>query len=1000
MYFAAVADRTKLLAVGGAAALPVVQGLVGAAAALSGSLMAAGAGAAAVGVGAGGALAAGVGSVASVAGPAQAALEQATRDQEAYNAAVAEHGRTSRQATAARRALDRTFAGQPGLQRAAGELGALRRDWSELTTPGRRDWFGLRGDVAAVTRRAAPGMARNANGATTATRAAGVRQAQFLAGDFAQDTVAALTREFVHDLPAAERTLENLEVTLGRVALAALPFFGGGVEFVEDTTVGWRSATSDTAALRRTIGGYVDDARAWANLTGSGLALAEEVLTGGRPAGRSVAEDLTGTLDRWTGWLDRHPGEVDMFFRDAADDVEDLAGGVAALAVGVHDLATQLRPLLGPLAGVASLGGDALSVLGPAGLAVAWGAGRQLGRPPTAAAPIAPQAAALGVTGGALVARRWAGTGAPVSQLGARPTLAARGGAAAARVLWPVALFGGVLGAGGALSMPGANPGRTGGDRVAWGIRNAAQGAGAMLLPGIVNPVLGEDSRVARGQARALQVLAELPGGEYPTGSEARRARAQLAPRIGEAEQAVADATFDGHRNELAERLAFLKTLRAQARAYRSIVREADHLEEVEANQRSREHGHELAGSWRTAFGIYSGRSGPEEAMQRVTEGVYTQLREMRPVGAKILSESVLSWAGDMAEANPALADEVDRLARRVERSFSRTGAAVRVVNGRILTGSRNQWRTIAAGLVDPAQQALAATSEAFQSMRAEAVAELELMGFSHDDAVAVFRGVRRGSISPAAVNVRTGSGQSRVASDANLARAHGYTTPVTGTGRKRKEGDGAGSTSAVPLPALRSVGPWPAASLSMLSEASTVAVPTAGPRRSALARVSPDTAGPGIVDVAVDLPVMTAPTAGRQVFGRSPAGTDATSWPGALSVSAVSTQVQVDRVGPDAADSRAVFADLAVVGDRPRLLAGPAAAAPASAGQDEATAVEAVAARELVLAPEIDLEFGPREQMREELTRKLRPTADAIADFLLDDEDEESSAPPLRLVS
>jgi hypothetical protein len=632
-YFAMLRDRTLLLTRAAVGALPVVQALAGATGALGGSLMGAGLGASAVGLAGGGALAAGIGSVVAVAKPAQKALEEAMKAQVAYTEAVRDHGRHSVQALATQQALDRAYAGQPGLRRATRELNALNREWRELTAPGRRQWFGLLGDVAGITRHAAPRMARNANAATGAVRRAGVSQARFLAGDEMQGTLETLTRSFVRELPSAERSLQNVEVTMARLARASLPFFEEGVEWIESTTGGWRRSSKDVKALRRQIGGYVDDLRSWGDLTGSAFKLAHDVLQGGRPAGRSMVEDLTETFDRWDDWIERNPGRIDRFFRDAATDTATIADALADGARGLHDMATELRPLIDPLARLVKLASDLSSALSPGAAATlllgvrglrqravrGGGPAAMPGVPATGGSasggllPLIMGGGAAGgaarITGGLTLRERgqrfmwqrqmaadaalWGGAGltgntralraASYGLPGAVAGSAARGARGVGRSGLPAVAIGGLQGA---FGPGGANQGEGIIGTGAWGIRNAAQGVGAMF--GLANPVLGGEERTNRGLSRAQQFVSQLPGGTAPTGAEARQAGRALAPELSRAEQAAANAA--GNRNDYREALAYLKALRGQAQAYRDIAKEAGHARDVELNQRSREH--------------------------------------------------------------------------------------------------------------------------------------------------------------------------------------------------------------------------------------------------------------------------------------------------------------------------------------------------------------------------------------------------------------------------
>lgn len=367
--------RTKALGAAAVVALPAIEALGGATVALAGSLSGAGAAVGVVGAGGAGTLVAGLAGVVSVAKPANAAIKQATTAQKAYTKAVQEHGRWSREAVQAQHALDRAFRDRPGLKRATREMRAFGREWRQLTAPGRRDYFGLLGDVAQVGRRAAPRVAGSANRSTRAVRRAGTAQARFLAGDFSMDTFDTFSRAFARELPAVERTLENIEVTVGRVSREAIPFFEQGVHWAEQTTMGWRESSRNVIDMRRAMRGYMDDLRTWGDLTHSTFKLAKDVLSGGRPAGRSALESLTDTLDRWDAWVQKNPEKVDVFFRNAIDDTRKLGRGLSSITHALHELSQDLRPLIPMFERL----GEATSLVagaGPGSLAIALGAAR------------------------------------------------------------------------------------------------------------------------------------------------------------------------------------------------------------------------------------------------------------------------------------------------------------------------------------------------------------------------------------------------------------------------------------------------------------------------------------------------------------------------------------------------------------------------------------------------------------------------------------------------
>lgn len=805
----------------GLAGLLLGQPLLGAAGAIGGSAVGAGLGAGAVGIAGGGVLGAGIGSIVAIAKPATKALTTAMQAQTKYNAAVDDFGRSSKQAANAKREMDQAFGSDQQLRRATTQISAFRKEWTQLTAPGRAQFLGLIGDVAQIGQRAAPRMARNANAVARSARTAGTSQARFLAGNETQNTLAALTQEFARDLPVAEHSLENVELIFERIARASLPFFHEGMLWIDKATDGWEQQTRDVTKLRTEVGGFVNDLKDWGALTHSAFELAKDVLMGGRPAGGSAVEDLTKTLDSWDKWVQHNPEKMDAFFKNAVTDTEKIAGSVVDIVHGLDHMATELRPLLSPLERLASLFGSLSGAMSPGVAATALLGVRGMrnsiaGRGGTTTAAGAGGVMPLMLGGGgagalSLGARlssrgaatyavgRELGAGRLAAGLGAAPQVAGgaalRGAGALGRFALPALAIGGLSGA---FGPSGSNPGNGPLSSTMWGVRNTAQGALAMF--GLAHPVLGTDDRVNRGSTRAQAFVSQLPGGASPTTGEAARAAKALQPELASAEQKAANSF--GNANNYAEALSYLKALRAQAQAYKDIAKEAGHAADVERNQQSRDHAAQLTTSFGKAYDILDKRMTPEAAMDKTLKGVYSKMQGMNRTGAKILGENVLGWAREQAKANPQLTGEVDWLQKHIEASFSKMGDHVLVVNGQILTGSAKQWKSIGAAITDPANLALSQTSAAFQQLRNQALGELKLMGYSDADAAAVFKGVRSGAFSPAAVSATTGTGQPLLQSNANLARQHGYKKPLgdgigDGPGTVIKPGQhGAGSSA------------------------------------------------------------------------------------------------------------------------------------------------------------------------------------------------------------
>jgi hypothetical protein len=765
--FGVFTGRTGVIAGAAVAGLPLVQAVGGAAGALGGSLMGAGLGAGGIGLAGGGALTVGIAALASVAGPAKKNLDAA---QQSYTAAVVDFGRQSREAIRAKRELDQAMAAAPaGATGYLAQRRALGRDWQQATRPAQADLLGLgAGAMRRVRRRALPSLAADTGVVAGATRQQGLALTDFMTNPRSLATLGTLSHAFADNLDEAEGTAEHLIGTLGNIARASLPFFHEGMVWIDKTTGGWEQSTHDIGVLRHEMSGYVDDLKAWGHLTESAFGLAHDVLMGGRPAGRSTVEDLTGTLDRWDHWVEKNPGKIDAFFRNAVTDTEKIAGSIADIVVGLDHMATELRPLLNPLTTVASLFGNLSGALGP-GAAGSLLLGVRGLRQRALRGGGSPSGVA-GSAGPIIVGGLGAAEGR--SALGGllNPRAAALGGLrTAGRFALPGMAFGGLLGA------------STDGD-LGERLQGAASGATFGLLPSPVTRAMARQ----QGAGTAMSDVAALGTATTPA-----QVRAQIAVLERKRNAATAAAHGQGvsflgiglhgalvggpQDKEMLRSAAAAKQYAASIRELRAQEQGLTHDQDVLANAMSRQHAADLTESFGKAFDTLSGKYGAEAAMDKTVHGVLDKMRGMRRDGARILGENTLAWAQEQAHANPALAGEVSWLTDHIERSFSEMGDRVVIVNGKILTGSAKQWQAIASAMTTPAERARQDVSSSFTAIQQQAVGALTAMGYSASEARSLVRGVESGAYSASQVGAKTGSGQPLLQSQSNLAKSHGY---------------------------------------------------------------------------------------------------------------------------------------------------------------------------------------------------------------------------------
>jgi hypothetical protein len=762
--------RRGLIAGGLLAALPVASALTGTALPLAGSVVGGGLGAGALGVAGGGALAAGVGGVVSVVKPMADSIKELRKQQEAYADVVREHGKASKEAREAQDKLNAAVRdAPPGARNFAREVDSLTSTWKRVTTPGQQDILGLGAGAARRVRSASPFLGAQANIASGAVREQGLNLAGWATSPSGLIIVRDLTRAFADNLDEAEQTLENVLGTAGNIARASTPFFHEGMAFLEEWTGGWERSTRDIGQTREQIGGYVDDLEAIGHLGGAGFDLIRDLIMPGRQQGTSLVEDLTMQLREWDDWAQRNPAKIRRFYRDSIDGTKELAGLLATIGADLHDLANLLLPVLSRFAQLGQIAGGSGLLLptllrvgigramggrdggaastGVAGAIIAGGTAAGTAGRRTAGGAIAASAAAAPIVYGQgyrsgdaqhpALQRSATTAGASGRFAGARARVAG-GARSAVRFGGPVAGISAALGASG-----------TQGD-----ITERLQGALAGLSFGLFDQPTTRAQARESGEARATDVVERLGDVRSPAdyarqivSLERRRRRAAAGSRVstggglfgGSGALGLFEAGRGGDGGPT-EKEALANA--AAAKKYAAAIRELRAEQRSYAREQSRRsgvaselHGDQLAQSYQTGYGTLRTHEGPERALQDTLGSAVARMRKMRPEGAKVLGESMLAWARTIAKGNPKLQAVVQDMTDDVEQRFSRLGRRVEVVNDRILTGSRQEWRQIGQALSDPAEQARQKVMKAFTAIQREAVGSLRAMGYSSAEA-------------------------------------------------------------------------------------------------------------------------------------------------------------------------------------------------------------------------------------------------------------------------
>jgi hypothetical protein len=280
-----------------------------------------------------------------------------------------------------------------------------------------------------------------------------------------------------------------------------------------------------------------------------------------------------------------------------------------------------------------------------------------------------------------------------------------------------------------------------------------------------VRAPLGMDPRTHRDVRNPLAGRGGLPGIDTATGEftgrgvsvrQARAVGAGLQQQIGRVTTEAKTATGERHASLMGE-LTALKQLQA---GYKGVEAAAHQRKRAEV-QRSRDHARDLLQQFGQAYDIYSRRFGPQVAMQKTVHGVIGSMRAMKPAGAKVLAENTLAWAQQQAKSNPKLRGQVDKLTDAIKDRFTQLGRHVQIVNGRILTGSESEWKSIRDGITSKAEQAKQQASDSFTALQQMAVGSLRAMGFSNTEAKNIVQnaesGGTRGNVATKIMSTGTG---------------------------------------------------------------------------------------------------------------------------------------------------------------------------------------------------------------------------------------------------
>lgn len=742
-----------------AGALGATPPLLGAATGVLGSASAGALGAGALGLGGLGALSAGIGSLAAVAIPAVKGISESHKALMAYNKAVAQNGKNSTQAHTALEKLNAALQSAP-----SGTRGLLNREqrlssrFQRLTEPGQESFIGSLSNFLGAGNRLTPQLA----GITNPFMAAGERQSGrlsgFLTGGTTRGFLGAAGRTATEVLPDVESTFQHVLATLMNISRASMPFFKQSVEWLERWTGGWAGSTGDIDKTRRSIGGMVSQLKTWGRLTAATFNLLKDLFSASARPGQSLVSELTKQLNAWDDWVKKNPRQVRAFFRDAVDSTEKIAGALGRIARMLWRLGQLVTPLLTQLSefvgfldtmGLLTPGGLPLLIASGAGVRNASrGLGAQIrggvggGVPGTAGtttgAPLIVGGGAA-AAGGAVRGGRYfrdtyrlardfgygraastvAGVGA--AGMGPRPTAFARG--FAGRIGPLVGLSAGL----GALSTPG----------------NLEERLSAGLSFGLTAPLPTGAEREDKGYKQGAFIVRQIAKRGGALKKQEAALRAAIRRTRGMEGESYADrhpdsliGMFGAQEDSLSdeEREARLRTLGGARRQLKGTRKRA-----------SESAGFKASNDYLQAFQIRAKHGGAQDAMEKISGPILSDIKRLGPAGGRVLAQNVASWAAAAKRQNPKLRDEYKELAQNIETTFARMGQRIRIINGEIHTGSRKEWRGISEALINPVEKARQDVMKAFTDIQRQAIGSLIAMGYDRATAVKIVQGMERG---------------------------------------------------------------------------------------------------------------------------------------------------------------------------------------------------------------------------------------------------------------
>lgn len=302
----------------------------------------------------------------------------------------------------------------------------------------------------------------------------------------------------------------------------------------------------------------------------------------------------------------------------------------------------------------------------------------------------------------------------------------------------------------------------------------ATGGLGYGLAKNVFHP-LGFGAAPANDPFAQVQARLGRMGGDDPN----RRQLSNQVRYLSRAQKQYAQDTSDSGRivraeimQEFRARRQVLNTMNQQLRAERQIRNERERMRDI---SRARTYGRALG----VGFDVDAKKLGTPGAIDSLISRFKKLAQTLGPAGRMALSKPLADWASDMRKKGKFPKAEVEKINAAIVASFADVDKKVKVVNGRILTGTTAQWKGIKNALITQANLASAGLKNSFSSIMQQATGALTVMGYSGAEIQNILKGAAGGKVGAMPTYGGAASGFA-AAGVPTYVPGQGFTTPGT----------------------------------------------------------------------------------------------------------------------------------------------------------------------------------------------------------------------------